>query len=114
MSMAATKPLPNGSLVAWSEDAPSSWRFIWTPSPMTIVSARWDDGNPTEFSQIFGGIPRTPGWIVTVEYDPDSTNYYDPPLSLLLNAKKFRAEVHEMWLVLSERTSQPNEGDQTC
>lgn len=91
-------PFPVRSLVTWSEDAPATWHFIWTPGPMTVISARWDDGAPTEYSMKFGGIPRIPGWIIEVEYDADSTDYYDPPLSLLLGKERIQKEIHEMWL----------------
>jgi hypothetical protein len=91
-------PFPIGSLVTWSLDAPRTWRKIWTPGPMTVISSRWDDGTPTEYSMKFGGIPRKPGWVIGVEYDADSTDYYNPPLSILIG-KRIQKEIHEMWLV---------------
>jgi len=56
-------PFADGSLVTWSNDAPQSWPLIWTPGPMAVVSARWDDGEASEYSKKFcdGGIPRKPG-----------------------------------------------------
>jgi len=91
-------PFPLGSLVAWSKDAPATWHVVHTPGPMTVVSVRRDEGAPSEYSMKFGGIPRVPGWMVTVEYDADSTGYYDPPLSLLLGKKRIQGEIHQMWL----------------
>lgn len=95
-------PFPVDSKVTWTEDAPATWRFIWTPGPMTVISARWDNGTPNEyemlFKEAFGGQDRIPGWIILIEYDADSTSYYDPPLSLLLGRKRLQMEVHEMWL----------------
>lgn len=67
---------------------------------MLVVSSKWDDGHPSPYSEKFGGIPRKPGWIVTVEYDADSTSYYDPPLSLLLKKTRLKMDVHEQWLTL--------------
>lgn len=71
---------------------------------MKVVSAYWHDGRPSEYLQQFvdrfgGKRPsRTPGWIITVEYDADSTDYYDPPLSLIVGKKRITKDVHEMWL----------------
>lgn len=91
-------PFAIGSLVTWVDNVPSTWRFTITPGPMQVVLCRWDDGTPSEYSMKFGGIPRIPGWIVIVEYDADSTNYYDPPLSNLLGLTRLRREFHQMWL----------------
>ena len=107
-----TCPFVPNSRVLWASDAPSPWRWIWTPGPMTVISARWDTGAPSEYSRMFHpeGIPRQPGWIVTVEYDPDASGYYDPPLSLIFGKKLFHMEVHEMWLILessSELVQEP-------
>jgi|GEM_PF-2534242 len=92
-----------GSLVGWSKDVSPSWYFIWTPGPMKVISFRYTDGSSSEFlkkfEEQFGGEPNKSGWIVTVEYDPDSTTYYDPPRSLLFHKKVLQMEVHEMWLV---------------
>jgi hypothetical protein len=93
-------PFPVGSMVTWVDDAPVTWRYIWTPGPMKVISARWDDGEPTEYAiKYYFPIPRVPGWQICVEYDADSTSYYDPPLSLLIGPR-IRKEVHEMWLRL--------------
>ncbi len=100
MTPPTTNPFTVGSQVIWSEKAPKSWHFIWTPGPMVVISSRWDDGHPSEYSQKFGGVPREPGWIITVEYDADSTDYYDPPLSSLLGKKKLQEEIHQRWLSL--------------
>lgn len=100
-------PFPVGSVVTWNKDAPETWRHIWSPGPMGVVSAYWHDGTPSEylmrFVEKFGGSrpPRTPGWIITVEYDPDASGYYDPPLSLLLGEMMITKDVHEMWLILA-------------
>lgn len=88
-----------GSMVTWAADAPESWRYIYAPGPMKVVALRFDDGAPSDYSQKFGGIPRKPGWIVMVEYDADASPYYDPPLSVLLDTKTIRKEIHQMWLV---------------
>ncbi len=92
-------PFSVGSLVTWSADAPENWTYLFTPGPMTVLSARWDDGTPSRYSMQFGGIPRKPGWIITVEYDADATSYYDPPLSLIFHSKTLVKELHQMWLV---------------
>ena len=99
-------PFPIGSLVTWSDDAPQTWRFIYTPGPMMVVETRFHDGTPSEYLMMFvRAFPsdkpaRTPGWIVTVEYDADSTDYYNPPLSFLLGKKRITKDVHEKWLTL--------------
>src|SRR3989344_1563648 len=98
-------PFPLGSLVTWSNDAPETWHYIWTPGPMTVVSAYWHDGTPSDYFQQFvdrfkgSRPPRTPGWIVTVEYDADSTTYYDPPLSYYFHKQRIQSQIHQMWLV---------------
>ena len=94
----ARPPFAEGSLVTWSSDAPKTWHFIWTPGPMIVISSKWSDGAPTEYSMIFGGISRTPGWVITIEYDADSTKYYDPPLGLILGKARLQKQVHEDWL----------------
>ncbi len=93
-------PFLPGSLVTWIPNAPKTWRFIYMPGPMTVVSARYHDGTPSEYAKKFGknGMRITPGWILTVEYDADSTDYYDPPLSLLFGTKRLEKEIHEKWL----------------
>lgn len=94
-----TGPYEEGTLVTWTDDAPATWRRIYTPGPMTVISARWHDGTPTEYARRFGGgFDFKPGWRITVEYPADSTTYYDPPLSILLQRKTIRTEIHEMWL----------------
>lgn len=92
-------PYADGSLVTWAPDVPSTWHYTITPGPMVVISSRWDDGHPTEYSMRFGGIPRQPGWIVTVEFDADSTDYYDPPRSILFGNKRLQKELHEKWLI---------------
>lgn len=94
------RPFRVGSKVTWVRHAPKTWRFTVTPGPMKVVAMRWDRGKPSEYSMMFGkgGIPRKPGWIVTIEYDATSTKYYDPPLSLIFGKDRIRKEVHEMWL----------------
>lgn len=102
-------PFPIGATVTWTKKAPKYWRWIHTPGPMKVVSAYWHDGMPSPYFQIFvdrfpGKKPaRIAGWIVTVEYDADSTDYYDPPLSLLCGTKRITKDIHEMWLTTSER-----------
>ena len=91
---------PLGTLVTWNKDTPTTWRFIYTPGPMTVVSARWSSGISSEYLrkfEMFGDISLKPGWIVTVEYLADS-KYYDPPLSLLCGKKRIQKEIHQMWL----------------
>lgn len=95
-------PFSIGSSITWANEAPQTWHFIFTPGPMQVVSARWDAGRPTEYSLRFGGISRAPGWIITVEYDADSTKYYDPPLSILIGKKRLKEEIHEQWLRLPQ------------
>ena len=97
------RPFPLGSLVTWNKRAPKTWRFIYTPGPMTVVETYWDDGKPSEYSMRFceGGIQRVPGRILTVEFDATSTEYYDPPLSTFFGEDRITCDVHEMWLVLS-------------
>ncbi len=96
-------PFAIGSLVTWSEVIPPAWRWIWTPGPMEVVSQFWSDGAPTQYSLQFGpnGFDLQPGWIVTVEYDPDSTRYYDPPLRILLELGEdnIQKRIHQKWLV---------------
>ena len=105
MENSMAQPFPNGSLVTWAKDAPETWRFTLTPGPMKVVSARWDAGTPTEYSMQFGegGIPRTPGWIITIEFDGDKTTYYNPPLSVFFG-KWIKKEVHEKWLTLVDQS----------
>ncbi len=102
----SASPFAIGSLVTWSNTVPEAWCRIWTPGPMTVVSAYWHDGIPNEYAKMFGegGMRITPGWILTVEYDPDASGYYNPPLSLLLGKKKITKDVHEKWLVLAPQT----------
>ncbi len=95
-------PFPIGSLVTWTDNAPKTWRTVITPGPMKVISFRWDEGHASLYSMQFGGIPRSPGWIINVEYDPDSTDYYDPPLSLLFWQNTFQKEIHEMWLARAD------------
>lgn len=92
-------PFLIGTRVAWAEDAPKSWHFIYTPGPMFVASACWDDGKASEYSQKFGGIPREPGWIILVEYDADLTDYYNPPLSFLTGMDRLQKEIHQKWLI---------------
>jgi len=102
----AACPFNIGDKVTWDRTAPDYWRWIWTPGPMVVVDAYWHDGTPSEFlMQFMEKFPsdrpaRIPGWIVVIEYDADSTTYYNPPLSLLLGKKRIQKEVHEKWLVL--------------
>lgn len=93
-------PFEKGDIVVWSDDAPKEWWYIHTPGPMKVVDFWWSDGIPTKYAMMFGsnGMDFRPGWIVTVEYDADSTSYYDPPLSLILHQKEIRKMVHQMWL----------------
>ncbi len=94
-------PFPVFSWTKWSPDAPSEWRYLFTPGPMKVVAAYYHDGVANEYAKKFGpnGFDFKPGWIVTVEYNADSTSYYNPPLSLLLGKKRIRKQLHEMWLV---------------
>jgi len=95
---------PVGTTVTWNSRAPKTWCFVHTPGPMVVVDAQWHDGTPSELLQTFVDMfpskrpARRPGWILTIEYDADSTDYYDPPLSLLLGEKRVTKDVHEMWL----------------
>jgi hypothetical protein len=92
-------PYKAGSLVTWVDEAPKEWRYTITPGPMTIISARQNDVEPTELAKKFdGGFNFRPGWIVLVEYEADSTQYYNPPRSILLGKKRIQTELHEMWL----------------
>ena len=95
----------NGSFVTWSANAPKDWHYTWTPEPMMVVSSRWTDGTPTKYALMFGpnGLDFKPGWIITIEYDADTTKYYDPPLSLLLGKKRIQKEIHEMWLIPADQ-----------
>ena len=95
-----TSPFPIGSLVIWSKDALKTWHFTVTPGLMKVISARWDDGTPSEYSMQFGGIPRTPGWIITIEFDGNNTTYYDPPLTTFFGTRWIQKEIHEKWLTL--------------
>ena len=94
---------PNRSSVAWSTKTPMTWRFTLTPGPMVVVSARFHDGTASRYTKFLtkleDGLCITPGWIITVEYEVDSTAYYDPPRSSLFQKQKLQMEVHEMWLV---------------
>ena len=92
-------PFAVGSLVTWADNAPKIGRFISTPGPMTVISALYDDGSQSEYAKRFGGIPRQPGWIITVEYNADATDYYDPPLSYYFHKQRIQSQIHEMWLV---------------
>lgn len=94
-------PFTKGDSVTWSQDAPSNWRFLHTPGPMTVVEATYHDGIPTEYSKMFGetGMGIQAGWIVTVEYDADSTSYYDPPLKFYFGTNRVVKMLHEKWLV---------------
>jgi len=89
---------PFHSLMTWSKDVPQYWRYIYTPGPMTIVSARWSDGRVSEYAKKFGYTSFDPGWIFYVEYDADSNKYYDPSLNLIFRKKRLRLEIHEKWL----------------
>ena len=92
-------PFAAGDTVNWVEGVPSTWLYIWTPGPMKVVSARYSDGQPSYYAKTYYfTLDFRPGWIITVEYDADSTDYYDPPLSVLLGRKRIRKEIHEMWL----------------
>jgi hypothetical protein len=92
-------PYKTGDIVIWNDDAPKDWRMIYTPGPMTVISAWWQDGRPSEYAKKFdGGFNFKPGWILEVEYDADSTDYYDPPLSLIFGSKRIRKQFHQMWL----------------
>ncbi len=94
-------PFQTGEKVTWSDDSPSNWKFLHTPGPLVVVSAFYQDGVPNTYARLFGesGMGFKPGWILEVEYDADSTSYYDPPLSLLFGKKRIVKMVHEMWLV---------------
>lgn len=94
-------PFRIGSIVMWVPKTPETWRYIYTPGPMRVIDARYHDGTPSEYAKMFGpnGMNITPGWILTVEYGADSTNYYNPPLSLLLGKKRIAKEVHQKWLI---------------
>ncbi len=98
-------PFPVDSIVTWARDTPDTWHYTITPGPMKVVSARGDEGKPSEYSLRFceGGIPRTPGWIITIEFDGDKTTYYDPPLSIFFG-KWIKKEIHEKWLTLLDQT----------
>lgn len=91
-------PLPFGTEVEWTDDVPRSWRFIWTPGPMTVTAFDWHDGKPSLYALKFdpNGMCIKPGWIYTVKYKAD-TGYYDPPLSLT-HGEFITKIVHEMWL----------------
>ncbi len=93
-------PFPVGARVSWSAIVPRNWLFLHTPGPMIVVDVFYQDGTPTEYARQFGknGFDFVPGWIITVEYDTDSTDYYNPPLSLLFG-KRMVKMVHEKWLV---------------
>jgi hypothetical protein len=91
------RPFAVGSNVTWSDGVPEAWRIIWTPGPMKVISARFDEGKPSKYSMKFGGIPRTPGWIILVEYDADATLYYDPSLRGLCGSR-IQKEIHQKWL----------------
>lgn len=96
-----------GTLVTWVKDAPPAWWLIYTAHPMEIVSCRWDDGTLSEYAKNFWDEPRQPGWVYTVQYEPDTTGYYDPPLKILLrerlvHEKYFHMEVHERLLRLAD------------
>lgn len=94
-------PFPIDSVVTWNPDAPKTWQLIWTPGPMIVVGAYWHDGKPSAYALRFGpnGMCITPGWILTVEYGADETNYYSPPLSLLLGKERITKDIHEKWLM---------------
>jgi len=93
-------PFRAGEVVAWCKNVPKDWYYTRTPGPMTVISVRWSDGSPTQYAKLFGkdGLEFKPGWIVEIEYNADSTKYYNPPRSLLFGKKMFREEIHEMWL----------------
>lgn len=96
-----------GSSVIWSPCAPKAWRHIWTPGPMTVVGARFNDGTTSEylmqfivmFGQGSSSPPFVPGWLILVEYDANSTSYYNPPLSTLVCISRIQKKVHEKWLL---------------
>ena len=92
---------PIGCVVTWNPDAPSVWQVIWTPGPMIVVDEHWHSGEPSEYALKFGvdGMCMTPGWILTVEYDADAANYYNPPLSRILGKQRITNDIHEKWLM---------------
>jgi hypothetical protein len=94
-------PFERGNFVTWSKKAPCTWSYIFTSGPMMVLSARWDDGQPTEYSKRFGqgGISRKPGWIALVEYPTNTTGYYDPPLSFFFGKTRVQMQIHEQFLV---------------
>ena len=92
---------PIGTMVTWVADVPPTWRFTVTPGPMEVVGGWWNDGTPSEYALRFGenGMEIPPGWILTVKYDADSTDYYDPPRSILFGKSRLVTQVHEKWLI---------------
>lgn len=93
-------PFRVGEIVRWSDEAPSEWQYLFTPGPMAVVGMHYHDGVANDYAKMFGpnGFDFKPGWIVTVEYDADSTSYYNPPLSFYFNKKRIMKQLHEMWL----------------
>lgn len=87
-----------GNVVMWTDDSPETWRFIHTPGPMTVVSVWHHDGEPSDYARRFG-VRIDPGQMCEVEYDADSTDYYNPPLSLTMG-KRLTKVVHSKWLKL--------------
>jgi hypothetical protein len=87
--------------VVWADKIPNqAWLYTMTSEPMVVVAMEWYDRPPSAYALKFGptGLDFKSGWRITVEYDADSTNYYDPPLSLILDKKRITAVIHEMWL----------------
>jgi hypothetical protein len=93
-------PYPPGTLVTWNADAPDTWHYIYTPGPMRVIDSFYHTGDASDYAKQFHpeGMGIKPGWIYTVDYDPDSTSYYDPPLRLLYGPLLKRM-VHERWIV---------------
>lgn len=94
-------PFSIGELVTWSVRVPSEWKFLHTPGPMIVVNTFYQDGIPNNYARRFGmgGMGFLSGWILEIEYEADSTSYYDPPLSILFGKKRIVKLVHEVWLV---------------
>jgi hypothetical protein len=93
-------PFPLGSFVRWSDIAPKDWLYLHTAGEMVVVGAFYQDGTPNEYAKKFSpvGMGFEPGWVITVEYDSDSTDYYNPPMSTFFG-KRMVKMLHEKWLV---------------
>lgn len=94
-------PFTIGQQVTWIQTLPNpSWRYTITPGPMVVVDATWCINRPSDLALLFGpnGFEFEAGWRITVEYDADSTDYYDPPLSIILGRKRLTGIFHETWL----------------